>query len=247
MIFYFSGTGNSLVAARRLAVRGERLVDMAAARNNREFRYEVKKGEKVGFVFPVYWYTVGDVVMDFVRHLELTGQRYVYAVITCGGGIGFAGGVLSHELKKRGIRLHCVFPLLMPDDSVFYYDIGPEEKIRQRLSDCEVRLGNLWEEISCGRIRRRGFIFAFLGYPLRAMYHLAGGTKKFRATNRCVGCGKCAAFCPDHAIELRNGKPVWTKSRCTKCSGCINRCPMQAIEYGRGTEGRLRYHHPEVK
>ena len=44
---------------------------------------------------------------------------------------------------------------------------------------------------------------------------------------------------------MKNGKPVWTKKKCTKCSGCINCCPFLAIEYGKGTEGRIRYHHPE--
>ena len=245
MIFYFTGTGNSLVAAGRLAESGERLVDMAAPREKREFRYEIGKGEKVGFVFPVYWYTVGDVVMDFVRQLELSGARYVYAVITCGGGIGFAGAVLNRELKKRGIRLHCVYPLLMPDDAVFYYDIGPEEKIGKRLSDSEVKIGNIWEEISCKRIRRRGFSLWFIGYLMRFLYHRAIGTRKFWVTDRCTGCGRCARKCPDHAIEMKNGKPVWTKKKCTKCSGCINCCPFLAIEYGKGTEGRIRYHHPE--
>jgi flavodoxin len=78
MIFYFSGTGNSLSIALKMAETGEQLVNMAKARDEGAYKYSVKRGEKVGFIFPVYCYTINDIVLDFVRHLEITGHRYVW-------------------------------------------------------------------------------------------------------------------------------------------------------------------------
>ena len=34
----------------------------------------------------------------------------------------------------------------------------------------------------------------------------------FRATDACIGCGKCVELCPLNNIRLENGKPVWAKT-----------------------------------
>ena len=60
MIFYFTGTGNSLYAAQKLADGGEEIVSIVEALRSKTFHYTLKEGEKLGFVFPVYFYTVSD-------------------------------------------------------------------------------------------------------------------------------------------------------------------------------------------
>jgi epoxyqueuosine reductase QueG len=42
------------------------------------------------------------------------------------------------------------------------------------------------------------------------------------------------------------GRPVW-KHHCELCCGCIHLCPAGAIQAGKKTEGRARYHNPEVR
>lgn len=42
MIFYFTGTGNSLYAARALANDGEEVISVAEAARNRVFHYVLK-------------------------------------------------------------------------------------------------------------------------------------------------------------------------------------------------------------
>ena len=55
MIFYFSGTGNSLWVARRLAgLLGDRLVAIADAINSQSYSFELAPDESVGMVFPTY-------------------------------------------------------------------------------------------------------------------------------------------------------------------------------------------------
>ena len=63
----------------------------------------------------------------------------------------------------------------------------------------------------------------------------------FRATDACIGCGKCVELCPLNNIHLENSKPVWGKN-CTHCMACICYCPKEAIEYGRKSKGKPRYH-----
>ena len=63
----------------------------------------------------------------------------------------------------------------------------------------------------------------------------------FRATDACIGCGRCVELCPLNNIRLENGKPVWGKN-CTHCMACICYCPKEAIEYGEKSKGKPRYH-----
>ena len=66
-------------------------------------------------------------------------------------------------------------------------------------------------------------------------------TKKFYATAKCIGCGKCERICPLRNIILTNGKPHWQHS-CAHCMGCIGSCPKEAIEYGSITKYKTKYH-----
>lgn len=244
MIFYFTGTGNSLMAAKAVAQDGERLVNMAEAANAKEYRYDLPTGERIGFVFPVYCYTLSDVVLEFVRNLQGTGERYVFAVITCGGGIGGAGAFLAKELSDKGLPLRYVTPLLMPDCTVFYYNLASKEENNARLSDAEKRLSEIKADLDAKKERKAKGISS---KALRPLYHFMSGTKAFRVTEDCIGCGMCARNCPDNAIRMEDGKPVWVKKNCIKCSACINRCPKTAIQYGKGTVKRNRYVNPILK
>lgn len=244
MIFYFTGTGNSLMAAKAMLQDGERLISMADARKTKAYKYDLPKDEHIGFVFPVYCYTLPDVVLDFVRRLEVTGAGYCFAIITCGGGIGGAGKFLEKELAAKGIVLRYVTPLLTPDCTVFYYNIGPKEKNDARLADAKERLAEIKADLEAQKEQRSTGISS---KALRPMYHVMAKTKAFYVNDACIGCGMCAKNCPDSAIKMKDKKPVWVKNSCTKCSACINRCPNAAIQYGRATEKRERYVNPILK
>ena len=245
MIFYFTATGNSLMAAKALLEEGERLVDMAAARKAGAYSYDLAEGERVGFVFPVYCYTMGDVPVDFVRNLTLSRHpSYTFAVVTCGGGIGGTAAFLGKELRKKGITLSYATDLLMPDNAVFYYDTKSDAHHADRLEKATVRLEEIKSDLSEHKEKRaKGLSSGWL----RPFYHALCGTKPFYVTDKCVGCGLCARNCPDGAIEMNEGKPRWIKKRCEKCGACINRCPVRAIEHGKGTVKRGRYVNPILK
>ena len=160
------------------------------------------------------------------------------------GGIGGSGAVLKKELEKKGIKLCRVFDLLMPDNSMLFYNIPPQEEANKRLPAAEEKLKEIKQAVlnkKCRDIRGSA-----LAAPMRFAYHRMSSTKGFRATDKCIGCGLCERNCPEQAIKLENGSPVWVRPKCIRCSACINRCPVQAIEYGRGTVGRNRYVNPNV-
>jgi NAD-dependent dihydropyrimidine dehydrogenase PreA subunit len=242
MLFFFTGTGNSLYAAKAIADKGEEIIDMSDLYSQKECSFKVPEGENVGFVFPVYFYSLPDVTADFCSKLRLSGESYVYAVITCGGSIGGSGGLLHEILEKRGIRLNNVFELLMPDNAVLFYNIPGGKKAAERIENADKHIADIKKRIAVHESRIiKGGTTAKIG---RSVYNLFKGTKKFYADNSCVGCGVCAKNCPVKAIEMKSGKPHWVKKVCTKCTACINRCPSKAIQYGKATIKRNRYVNP---
>ena len=246
MIFYFTGTGNSLFAAKTLAHEGEEVISMIDAVRGKAFHYTQKEGEPLGFVFPVYFYTVSDPVLELVRHLTVENAGFVYAVIPCGASIGAAGGFLKSELKKRGLELQRVDALVVPDGALIFYDIDSPEKMEKTMDAATKELASIKQAID----RREGNVIKgspALGKLGLAAYHACMSTKPFRADEKCVGCGKCASICPAGAISMVDGRPDWTKKKCLKCCGCINRCPVSAIQYGKKTIYRGRYVNPVLK
>jgi NAD-dependent dihydropyrimidine dehydrogenase PreA subunit len=76
MIFYFSGTGNSRHAALELQEHYNLdMINMADAVMQKQYSYPAAEGERVFFVFPVYFGGLPGIVDQFISNLDLTVQR----------------------------------------------------------------------------------------------------------------------------------------------------------------------------
>ena len=68
----------------------------------------------------------------------------------------------------------------------------------------------------------------------RETYSVNGGQaapKGYRITDACIGCGRCAANCPQSCITP--GKPYAIQPQhCLHCGNCFEHCPVQAIVRG---------------
>ena len=68
MIFYFSGTGNSLYVAQKLQeTEGGELINITDALNKKQYNYKPEDGEKVGIIFPVYFNGLPTIVEQFME------------------------------------------------------------------------------------------------------------------------------------------------------------------------------------
>ncbi len=251
MIFYFSGTGNSLYVAQKLHESDKsELIDIAQALQEKRFQYEVKGAEKIGFVFPVYFYGLPSLVVDFVEQFTLKGsQPFIYSVITCGGSIGNADKMLGNMLKEKGLLLNSSFSVKMPSNYTMMYEAPNPAKQENMLQAAQEEIAKIRQYLE---VRKEGdFAFhGYLGLLSGLAYHTYGmmrKTGKFYATADCNNCGLCEKLCPSQVIHIQDGKPEWIRKKCSHCAGCINRCPEQAIQYGKATIKRRRYVNPHVE
>ncbi len=240
MVYYFSGTGNSKHAAEIIAEKTNdtavNIVD--ALRNGIDSSI---KSEKTGIVFPVYFWGLPEIIKRFASNPDFQKSlgKYVYCVITCGASTGTADKMLENLI---GRKLDYSFSLKMPDNYVVMYDPCEKEKAKKYLRHADKEIEIICDDINKNATKNNsGNKGKILSIFISKLYNAFRNTKKFSADSKCISCGMCAKNCPDNAIEIKNGKPVWVKPKCQHCTACINCCPVNAIQYGKATEGRGRY------
>lgn len=254
MIFYFSATGNSKYAAERIAAAtGDRTVFLRDAVRSRSYRYDASREERIGFVFPVYFWGLPSILRFFVEKLELTGCRdpYVYAVLTCGSSTGGAADQLAALLERKGLSLSARFGIPMVDNYVPMFKIAGPEEVESRLDAAEEYIDEAARAIRSKGLgdynRCRGAAPGAMTAALHPLYAHGRSTRPFVVTDRCIGCGLCQEICPCGAILISGGKPAWVKPQCVRCLGCLHRCPAQAIRWKKPDEDRGRYYNPRVE
>ncbi|MCF8018711.1 MAG: EFR1 family ferrodoxin [Vallitaleaceae bacterium] len=85
-VFYFTGTGNSLVAAKKIAERIGGCIDPIVS--YKEQKTISIKEDVIGIVFPVYLaqiYGIPEIVRHFLEKLEYDKNKYYFVVCTYGG------------------------------------------------------------------------------------------------------------------------------------------------------------------
>lgn len=240
-IYYFTGTGNSQMLAEELAAR---LPGCAAVPMTRE---GADIAGCTGFVFPVYFAGLPNFVRAFLEASRFAPDAWCFGIANNGGMAGAALGVTDRLLRARGARLDAGFAIKMPDNFIPLFT-PPDAAGQQKLfAAARKRLDEVAEAVQARRVTRvrRPNVLTERYYEHFRMRIPAYG-RKFRVTDACVGCGRCAAVCPVGNVALRDGKPVWGEA-CEACFACLQYCPTEAVQCGKGSEKRARYRNPFVK
>lgn len=251
LIYYFSGTGNSLAAARSICRHlGDcELVPIASLPGTP--KDIIPAADRVGIVCPVYDLGLPSIVAEFAQRLDLSRAGYCFAVLTMGGFGASALHQLDDLVFARSRRhLDAAFTVKMVGNFVPLYEPAKGAKREKLLADAEDRLVGIAKKIDMGltvppdSALLTGFLKRFMYEGFIRQIHDAD--KNFLADEKCTSCGTCAEVCPVHNIDMVNGKPVW-KHHCELCCACIHLCPVEAIQYGQKTKTRRRYRHPDLK
>lgn len=258
MLFYFSGTGNSLQAAKYFAeANNEELVSISAFMNSSKeaFYHKLAKDEIIGFIFPVYAWGPPEMVNEFVKRLKLENynNNYVFTVVTCGGNIGNTVKIIEKSLGERNIKLNSGFSIIMPNNYIIMGDIDSVEAQTKKLEAAKATLNNINEIIRSRKsdifILEKGVWPFLMSSVINPLFNKnAIKTNKFYATDNCTGCKKCEKVCNSNTIKFdeHEHKPKWG-NKCTQCLACLHYCPVKAIQYGKSTLKKGRYINPNVE
>lgn len=231
VIYYFSGTGNSMRAASRIAtaLKDTEIISMRCDPSD----VPALDADMIGFVFPVYHWTMPETAVRFVKALKINQKAYIFSVSTPGFINGHSFEVLDGILKNKGAQLSYCNILYSVANLVTVYPPMPFPKHRVRTA--EQKLALIASDISNRKKRKypKAFILTKLLYPYlmpKYIRNLHNADMGFIITDKCISCGTCAKVCPCKNIVMENGRPTF-KHQCNFCMSCVSYCPKGAFEY----------------
>jgi ferredoxin len=249
VIYYYTGTGNSLWAARTLgqAIGGAELISIPACRKENR---TIPPSSTLGLVFPVHIWGLPRTVRSFLGTVADSKPEYCYALAVNAGQVSGTLVQLKRELEAKGTSLSSGFALVMPSNYIPWGGPGPKEKQEGRFAAARSRIDKIAEIVKKREINpvEKGPLWQrilFTGIYNMSYSRVPEMDSSFRADEKCNKCGICGKVCPADNITFTDGRPVWNK-RCEQCFACLQWCPQEAIQYGKKTPKYERYRHPEV-
>jgi ferredoxin len=236
-IYYFSGRGNALNAARMVA---NKLGDTKLVPVSKALEAGVDfSADRIGFVFPVICMGIPGILSKFIRKMDVEDKtKYIFAAVTTGGMPAGTLLQLQARLKKKGLKLSAGFYLLAN---------GTQESLdawHQKTNEIVATvIGKEQKEIGKVKFLDR-YILTGIANKLATLI-VPGDDKKFFIDENCDGCGICKRVCPVKNIEIKGGKPVWLH-KCEQCGSCFNWCPKKAL-HGKNLAARTYHLNPNVE
>ena len=250
-IYYFTGTGNSLKAAKDLC---EKLnsCELTPIAKFLEMEDPESTSEKIGFFFPLYYSGLPKIVLDFVKELDVDKSNYFFAGVTSAVDSNeYPLQQLEMILREKEKRLNAGLLINMPNNYIIGYDITSEklqidffEKAKKAIEDFSEIVNNGKDNLDSSVFKKDiGRSEKINGWFQAEVNNL---DKSFYVDDNCNSCGICEKVCPVKNIVLTDGIPQWLH-KCQHCLACINFCPEKSIQFGDKTLKTGRYHHTEIK
>jgi Fe-S-cluster-containing hydrogenase component 2 len=247
IIFVFSGTGNSLWAAKEISkeLTNCEVVGMS----NKNSCLLIEHYDSIGFVYPTYAGGIPRCVAKFASHLNLWKNKdsYFFAVATCGRICKAQNAVsqLRHILKPKGVKLSYGEKLRMFSNYVVKYEM--RDTVREEAAQSAIDLQPIIESIK-NRIANTGNTvitprhIQYIGFRII----VSNMDRNFNVSDDCMKCDICKKVCPVSNIDRKADEKPFFKHQCEHCMSCLQNCPSRAINYKHKTQNRKRYIHLNI-
>ncbi|MBR3003729.1 MAG: EFR1 family ferrodoxin [Lachnospiraceae bacterium] len=247
VIYVFSGTGNTYIAAQKIAENlykygYETVIYPVEKSKSGEFENvpDPNDFDAVGFGYPIHAFNSPKFFLDFVKRQlpemdeDNFGKR-VFVFKTSGEPLKLNNASsrdLCGLLRRKGMLPGMDFHMIMPHNVMFSC---PDAMAKQMyLHTCQmaelvayyvandmyrdVRFNPLFYFVSTF------FKLQWLGAKLNGPWHKVDHEK-------CVHCNLCVSDCPARNISIVDGFPK-QGNHCIMCMRCSMNCPAQAISAG---------------
>ena len=243
MVFYFTGTGNSLYVARQLE---EKPLSIPQVMRGDSFDFT---DESIGVVAPIYGHELPPMVKEFIRKSSFHTD-YFYVILTYGLRHGGASELARDFCESCGVHVAYANIVLMGDNFLPGYDMEIEQKADKHvdeqlapiIGDVRGRVHKISAVTEEDREIHRENVARNAARPEGELQHLI-----VVVADRCIGCGVCSRVCPTASMRLVDGKAEHIPGKCEICMACAQACPQLAITTSRPEKNpHARYRNEHV-
>ncbi|GHT34449.1 (Fe-S)-binding protein [Endomicrobiia bacterium] len=236
-IYFFTGTGNTLLAAKTIA---ETLKNNNCIVNVNDIAKtdpkKVNLSNTIGIGFPIACWNTFPIARSFINDLPNTIGTEVFTFATMGSSSLNVAANFGHILKNKGYSLIGSCGFLMPNN---FIAVQKEEKNVAKREKAYKQMEHFASELvtSAPNPGKTNLFFqtcfAISSFIInRWKGNIFQRIAKFNITkSRCTKCGLCAKICPVKNILSENNCPVFSGRRCQLCMRCISYCPSHSIKF----------------
>ena len=246
MIFYFTGTGNSLYVAKKLDD------DRLSIPNHIHDEKKEYESDRIGIVCPVNGHEMPELVKQFIQQAAFHTD-YFYVVLTYGMIHGGAAELADEYLKKCGIEADYINTIMMLDNYLPAFDMNEQlaidsaKKVDEHIEviKADIDMKKHWKQEVTAQDRQwhQKYLAMRKENPIDVKHGI------FRVLDYCIGCGICMRVCPTGSIQVKNQHAQYVDtSNCQMCLACVQHCPENAIRLTIPEKNpNARYHNSNIR
>ncbi len=237
LIFYFSLTGNTLLACNYIA-QEIKSINIELCDITDVNLPDLSAYSFIGFASYVHSLGLPYLIQDFINRLPQQEQKYSFVFNTYANFYGQTLKIMKNLLKRKGFMVITGYALHSPENYPPYIAKGiihrsaPNDIELKEFKSFITKLDQCFADLKNGKMVSEEKIHSsWLNNILPTFSQKRSAKKmgkKFVDSNLCNKCGKCKKVCPYQAIEFIT-KPVFNETKCYGCWSCYNHCPTQAI------------------
>jgi len=226
-IFYFTGTGNSLFVARKIAnATGAKLISIPQAISEQKEYSD----DCIGFVYPQYAAGIPKMVRSFILNNTFKAD-YIFAIdlyaFIRANALGEIAGIIPIDYGRY---------IKTPNNFTFVFN--PPINPGLILKKTEQKLERIIKDIINRKIKK---VWFKKGVGNATKYF---GDSKFKVTDECTKCKTCERVCPAYNINIDEN--VVFRNNCETCYSCANLCPSKAIYSNKKMQKHRQYRNPFI-